>query len=356
MSGLITKPTLWQQAAACAAYGGVSISITLFNKAVFSIYGFKYPNLVMLGQMLVTLFLIKAASRYEMVEVSRISKSGLKRVRPKRASAVRGLPNSSLLTKTHTHEYSLSLSHTLSLSVSRAKLFPLTVAWWVYVLSGVTALRFLTVPMFGLLRRATTLAVVVGEYHMFGKVVSKEAAGSIMVMLMGGLVGVSNDLSYNFWGYFYISVCCVSTALYLLLIRKLRFELRVSDTTLLYYNNLLSLPVMLAYLCLCTTEFQDAWSYPRLRDVKFQLFYLLSVSQGFLLNLCIFRCTTINSPLTTNITGIVKEIITTGLGLILFKDYVWNAKNVAGVLIGLLGGISYSVAGFRERTRKKVAN
>ena len=229
-------------------------------------------------------------------------------------------------------------------------------AWWVYVLSGVTALRFLTVPMFGLLRRATTLAVVVGEYQMFGKVVSKEAAGSIMVMLMGGLVGVSNDLSYNFWGYFYISVCCVSTALYLLLIRKLRFELRVSDTTLLYYNNLLSLPVMLAYLCLCTTEFQDAWSYPRLRDVKFQLFYLLSVSQGFLLNLCIFRCTTINSPLTTNITGIVKEIITTGLGLILFKDYVWNAKNVAGVLIGLLGGISYSVAGFRERTRKKVAN
>lgn len=227
-------------------------------------------------------------------------------------------------------------------------------AWWVYVLSGVTALRFLTVPMFGLLRRATTLAVVVGEYQMFGKVVSRNAAGSIMIMLLGGLVGVSNDLSYNFWGYLYISVCCVSTALYLLLIRKLRFELRVSDTTLLFYNNLLSLPVMLVYLLVFTTEFQDAWSFPRLGDIKFQLFYLLSVSQGFLLNLCIFRCTTINSPLTSNITGIIKEVITTGLGLVLFEDYVWNAKNVAGVAIGLVGGISYSVVGYRERHKKKV--
>lgn len=65
---------------------------------------------------------------------------------------------------------------------------------------------------------------MVGEFQMFGKVISKNAIGSIMIMLLGGLVGVSNDLSYNFWGYFYISVCCVSTALYLLLIRKLKIE------------------------------------------------------------------------------------------------------------------------------------
>ena len=101
MSGLIPKHTVTQQALACLAYGGVSISITLFNKAVFSIYNFKYPNLVMLGQMVVTLTLIKTASRYEIVEVSRISRSGLKKVGS-----------------------SLSLSHTLShtLSTFEAKL------------------------------------------------------------------------------------------------------------------------------------------------------------------------------------------------------------------------------------------
>lgn len=184
MSGLIPKPTLFEQLFACVAYGTVSISITLFNKAVFSVYHFKFPNLVMLGQMLVTLLLIKAGSSLGYLEISRISKDGLK------------------------------------------KLFPLTLAWWVYVLSGVTALRFLTVPMFGLLRRGTTLAVVTGEFYMFGKVVSNNHVGAIMIMLLGGLVGVSNDLSYSFWGYFYIAICCVSTAMYLLLIRKLKTEVR----------------------------------------------------------------------------------------------------------------------------------
>ena len=121
MSGLITKPTLWQQAAACAAYGGVSISITLFNKAVFSIYGFKYPNLVMLGQMLVTLFLITAASRYEMVEVSRISKSGLKKVRPQ-ASERGSRPSYLLVADQNTHAQILSFSLIPSvLSPSRAR-------------------------------------------------------------------------------------------------------------------------------------------------------------------------------------------------------------------------------------------
>lgn len=32
--------------AACLAYGAVSVSITLFNKAVFSVYRFEYPAFV----------------------------------------------------------------------------------------------------------------------------------------------------------------------------------------------------------------------------------------------------------------------------------------------------------------------
>ena len=122
---------------------------------------------------------------------------------------------------------------------------------------------------------------------------------------------------------------------------------------MLFYNNILSLPIMLVYLVFFTSEFQNVSSFPHLGSIKFQLFYLLAVSQGFLLNLCIFRCTTVNSPLTTNITGIIKEIITTALGLFLFEDYVFNTKNVLGVAIGLVGGISYSVLGYLEKMKSK---
>ena len=314
MSGLLPKHTLFDQLSACVAYGGVSISITLFNKAIFSTYHFTYPNLVTLGQILITLTLIRLLSARDYVEVSPMSRSALR------------------------------------------KLFPLTVAWWIYVLSGVTALRYLSVPMYGLLRRGTTLAVVAGEYAMFGKVVSRNALGAIAIMMAGALIGVSNDLSFNPLGYLYIAVCCASTALYLLLIRKLKGELRVNETTLLFYNNVLSLPIMVVYLLFFTNEVGSVLSFPHLTDVRFQALYLVAASQGFLLNLCIFRCTTVNSPLTTNITGMIKEVLTTALGLVIFGDYVWNAKNVLGVVVGLAGGITYSAVGYAERHRKVERN
>ena len=45
------------------------------------------------------------------------------------------------------------------------------------------------------------------------------------------------------------------------------------------------------------------WPLPATSCLCLQLFLLVSASQAFLLNLCIFRCTTINSPLATTITG-----------------------------------------------------
>ena len=41
--------------AACAFYGACSVSITFFNKAVFSIYRFHYPGILTLLQILVCL-------------------------------------------------------------------------------------------------------------------------------------------------------------------------------------------------------------------------------------------------------------------------------------------------------------
>jgi hypothetical protein len=45
-----TPPSPATKAAACFAYGGVSVCITIFNKAVFSTHGFPYPAFVTLLQ------------------------------------------------------------------------------------------------------------------------------------------------------------------------------------------------------------------------------------------------------------------------------------------------------------------
>lgn len=51
--------------------------------------------------------------------------------------------------------------------------------------------------------------------------------------------------------------------------------------------------------------------------------------------------------------GQMKDILTTGLGMFLFGDVRFEAKNVAGVCVGLLGGIAYALISYRESRAQK---
>lgn len=49
----------------------------------------------------------------------------------------------------------------------------------------------------------------------------------------------------------------------------------------------------------------------------------------------------------------MKDIVTTGLGMVLFGDVQFSAKNLMGISLGLLGGMLYSFFGYMERQRQK---
>lgn len=121
----------------------------------------------------------------------------------------------------------------------------------------------------------------------------------------------------------------------------------MNQHTLLLYNNVLALGPMLVVL-LASDELPGVLSYPRLWEPQFVLFLLTSCSQAFLLNLCIFRCTLINSALATNVTGQMKDILTTVLGIALFDDVTLRPLNMAGLALGLLGSMAYSLVSYRE--------
>eukprot|EP00899_Mesostigma_viride_P027995 jgi/Mesvir1/8380/Mv12626-RA.1 len=213
------------------------------------------------------------------------------------------------------------------------KVFPLTLCWWIYVVSGLTALRYLNVPMFGVLRRSTTAFVLLGEVALFRKWPSLDSVGAVALMIVGAMVAGFTDLTFSLPGYLYVFLCAISTAAYLLLIRLLKDKLQQSDAALLYYNNVVSLPMMVTYMALATDELHHVIEYPQLRSHSFQLFLLASCSQALLLNICIFRCTNMNSPLTTSVTGQLKDLLTTSLGFFLFGDVKYDVVNIAGLAI-----------------------
>ena len=344
----------------CLAYGFVSVSITLFNKAIFSVYKFEYPTFVTLIQIVLSITFMVLLGNARVIDFDMKNGKG----------GILGLK-----------------------WITAKKMFPLAFFWMLYVQSGLLALRYLTVPMFGALRRSTTLITVLGEYLAFGKVTPASSMAAILVMVTGAALAGATDLSFNATGYAWVGVCVVSTAAFLILIRMLGKELGLNQHALLLYNNVISLPMMLAWFFLATDEPKSVFVARQWQDPSFVAFLILSASQAFLLNLCMFWCTTVNSALVTTIvgefvvpiffyfsthgtskrmfhsanpcwsrdnhrktlfhsrvcTGQMKDIVTTCLGLFIFGDVVFNAVNLLGVGLGLSGGIGYSALSYRGK-------
>ena len=146
----------------------------------------------------------------------------------------------------------------------------------------------------------------------------------------------------------YITACILSTAAYLLLMRKLRDTTSLNEMSLLYYNNILGLPLMAGWLVLGTDELNHVWGYEYLLDPKFLLCLLFSASQAFVLNMCIFRCTSINSPLATSVTGQIKDIATTSLGVCAASSA--SHEHVAHVCACMRPGIVVTLPSSRQQT------
>lgn len=67
---------------ACLSYGSVSVSITLFNKAVFSVYGFHYPNFVTTLQIVVSILYMHMLRSIGAFDFSPLTARGAKQVIP----------------------------------------------------------------------------------------------------------------------------------------------------------------------------------------------------------------------------------------------------------------------------------
>lgn len=233
------------------------------------------------------------------------------------------------------------------------RVFPLSLCWWTYVVSGIVALRYLNIPMFSTLRKFTVLFVLAGEIFLLSKPAKPTVWIAVGVMLSGGLLAGVTDLTMSVPGYVCVSICCLATALYLVMIVRVTKATRLDTFGLLFYNNVLSMPLMLLFLAFFTTELQDVRSFPQLHDRSFLLFLIVSAAQATLLNIAIFLCTKINSPLATTVTGQMKDIVTVGAGLFVFGDVKLSGPNLAGLALSLFGSLLYSLTKLRASRHKK---
>jgi len=298
----------WQGFTVALLYGVTSISITFFNKAVFAVYDFNASNFLTLGQIVFSLLFLVIMKRYKMLDFEDFNYSTAK------------------------------------------ALFSLNASFIGMVVTGLAALIYVNVPMYSALRRLTTFIVIAGQYLLLRKTVSQNELLAVIAMVVGAIIAGWGDLTFDPYGYFLTALNCVVTALYLVLIAKKSQETGLQTFGLMYYNNILSLPVMIVITLL--TEWKILSNYTGWWNLGFQICFLMSSVQAFLLNYFMFLCSTVNSPLTTSITGQLKSILQTVFGLFAFNGVVLTPALSLGLFASTLGGVWYGVVKYNEQMDK----
>jgi solute carrier family 35 protein len=287
----------------------ISISITIFNKAVLSHYQFPYANTLALGQMFFSLLFLEGMKRTRIVEYP---------------------------------EFSWATAY---------KLKWLTLSFGGMVTTGLASLTYVNIPMYSVLRRLTTWITLIGEQQFLTRVIPRDEQFSIYLMLIGAIAAGWGDLEFNLLGYVLIFVNCIFTAGYLLAIKGAKDQTNLNTFGLMFYNNLFSFPLYVVIVA--CTELTDILKYDRWTDVGFLFCFLMSSVQAFLLNYFIFLCSIVNSPLTTSITGQIKNILTTVMGFFLFGGMPMTIAAALGLSTSTLASIWYGQIKYDQSTAAK---
>jgi solute carrier family 35 len=84
-------------------------------------------------------------------------------------------------------------------------------------------------------------------------------------------------------------------------------------------------------------------SHPSLTDSTFLCAVAAAVGLGLVVGHSQYLCTRINDPLTTSVSGSLKNIFMTGIGIFAFGDYIYDQLNVIGIAVSMAGGFWYAL-------------
>ncbi|ELR25548.1 uncharacterized protein ACA1_296460 [Acanthamoeba castellanii str. Neff] len=322
--------------------GLVSMCAVVVNKAVLSSWSFQFPLTMIASQMAISFLLLWVLKQCELIQYD---------------------------------DWSLATAK---------KVWPMALAHVGNVLLGLAALNLVDIPMFGALRRTSVIFVLAMEYLVLSKTASLQVIGSTLLLLLeafvitsfhvqcreknplfhdinalvvltGAIVGGWGDLHFDPFGYALTFCVNVTTALTLVLIPKLGTAANLNAFGLMLYQITISFPIVVFFI-FSTGEWNGVMAYPFLHHPGFQFAFFVSSAQIFLVNYTLFLCTQLNSPLTTTVTGTIKNIGETMLGFVFFSVPV-DPINLMGIAIGFTGSVYYSVVKYfeQQQTQSKPA-
>ncbi|TFK51677.1 UDP-galactose transporter [Heliocybe sulcata] len=240
------------------------------------------------------------------------------------------------------------------------------------IYTGSKSLQYLSIPVYTIFKNLTIILIAYGEVIWFGGRVTGLTFVSFIFMVLSsiiaawsditdtlqaslttgepvpslaGLSGVTNIVRNLNVGYFWMLINCMTSAAYVLAMRKRIKATGFSDWDSMYYNNLLSIPILAVF-----TIIVEDWGVESLNrnfppeTRNFLLFAIMfSGAAAVGISYTTAWCVRVTSSTTYSMVGALNKLPVAASGMIFFGDAV-TPGSVSAIAVGFFAGIVYAVA------------
>ncbi|KAF2142842.1 uncharacterized protein K452DRAFT_269329 [Aplosporella prunicola CBS 121167] len=253
------------------------------------------------------------------------------------------------------------------------KWLPITVLLIGMIYTSTKALQFLSIPVYTIFKNLTIILIAYGEVLWFGGSVTPMALLSFGLMVLSSVIAAWADIQHalvNYGGsasteasdkistlnagYMWMLFNCFCSATYVLGMRKRIKLTNFKDFDTMYYNNLLSIPILLV-----ASLFAEDWSsaniernFPAASRNPIILSMVFSGLSTIFISYTSAWCVRVTSSTTYSMVGALNKLPIAISGLVFFDAPV-TFGSVSAIFVGFVSGIVYAVAKVRQGSQKK---
>ena len=223
---------------------------------------------------------------------------------------------------------------------------PVSIFYSLNAAFALIALRELSVPSYTLIKRLAPCFCIILEFFLLHKRPAKMVVFSLSIMTVGTILAAKADMRSTTAAWMLGFGSCIFQATYLTYVKRSGRDTGMSSTGILYYHSIMSLPC-LAVIILAVGEIGPALRYPHWTSPPFLIVLTVSLLMGLLLNYALFLCTEKTSPTSTTVSGQVKAMGQTVIGMFTFGGVDMNQRYLLGTLMNISGGVGYAYSKYR---------
>ncbi|EIW68378.1 hypothetical protein TREMEDRAFT_69337 [Tremella mesenterica DSM 1558] len=252
--------------------------------------------------------------------------------------------------------------------------FPVSFLLVAVIYTGSKSLQFLSIPVYTIFKNMTIILIAAGETVLFGGSITGLTIVSFLLMIGSSIIAAWSDISTTLTrlsagmavvdptsgadvplpsgvmsklgaGYLWMLINCLASAAYVLFMRKRIKVTGFKDWDSMFYNNLLSIPVLL--ICSLLVEDWGAASFARNFPETGRTFLLFAIAcsgaVAVFISYSTAWCVRTCGSTTYSMVGALNKLPVAASGILFFGDPA-NLGNVSAIAVGGFAGIVYAVA------------